>query len=38
MSTTVLYQDFGLFIPDAQAVDTVEDQVILELRFVAEAI
>ncbi len=30
-STEILYADFNLAIPDAQAVDTVEDEVILEL-------
>jgi hypothetical protein len=36
-STEILYADFNLAIPDAQAVDTVEDEVILELEFVATA-
>lgn len=34
-STTVLYRDFGLAIPDAPSVDTVADEVRLELEFVA---
>jgi polyisoprenoid-binding protein YceI len=33
-----LYTDFELFIPDAPAVDTVDDEVRLELEFVAEAV
>jgi polyisoprenoid-binding protein YceI len=37
-STTILYQDFELAIPRAPAVDAVEDEVRLELEFVAEAI
>ncbi|MCB0175011.1 MAG: YceI family protein [Anaerolineae bacterium] len=37
-STSVLYTDFGLFIPDAPAVDTVDDVVRLEIDFVAEAV
>jgi len=37
-STAFLYTDFGLFIPDAPAVDTVDDEVRLELEFVAEAV
>ncbi|MCB0210688.1 MAG: YceI family protein [Anaerolineae bacterium] len=37
-STSVLYTDFGLFIPDAPAVDTVDDAVRLEIDFVADAI
>lgn len=37
-STAFLYTDFGLFIPDAPAVDTVDDEVRLELEFVAEAL
>jgi len=36
--TSILYPDFELFIPDARAVDTVDDEVRLELEFVAEAI
>jgi polyisoprenoid-binding protein YceI len=36
-TTAFLYTDFELFIPDAQAVDTVEDEVRLEFEFVAEA-
>ncbi len=35
-STTILYRDFGLLIPDAPAVDTVADEVRLELDFVAQ--
>jgi polyisoprenoid-binding protein YceI len=34
-STTILYKDFRLAIPDAPAVDEVEDDVRLELQFVA---
>ncbi|MCP4166066.1 MAG: YceI family protein [Chloroflexi bacterium] len=34
-TVTILYKDFGLFIPDAEAVDTVEDEVTLQLEFVA---
>lgn len=37
-STSVLYTDFGLFIPDAPAVDTVDDAVRLEIDFVAQAV
>jgi polyisoprenoid-binding protein YceI len=37
-TTTFPYADFELFIPDAPAVDTVEDEVRLELEFVAEAV
>lgn len=37
-STTILYSDFGLTIPAARVVDSVEDEVRLELEFVAEAI
>lgn len=37
-STNVLYTDFDLFIPDAPAVDTVDDTVRLEIDFVAEAV
>lgn len=37
-STTVLYRDFKLAIPHAPGVDAVEDEVRLELKFVAEAI
>ena len=33
--TTVLWRDFGLFIPDSPSVDTVADEVTLELEFVA---
>jgi len=36
-TTAFLYTDFELFIPDAPAVDTVEDEVRLEFEFVAEA-
>lgn len=36
-STTILYKDFNLAIPDAPAVDEVEDTVRLELEFVAQA-
>lgn len=35
--TAFLYSDFELFIPDAQAVDTVGDEVRLEFEFLAEA-
>lgn len=34
-STTIAYRDFALTIPDSPAVDTVADQVRLELQFVA---
>jgi polyisoprenoid-binding protein YceI len=37
-TTAFLYTDFELFIPDAPAVDTVDDAVRLELDFVAEAV
>jgi polyisoprenoid-binding protein YceI len=37
-TTDFLYTDFELFIPDAPAVDTVDDEVRLELEFVAEAV
>jgi polyisoprenoid-binding protein YceI len=37
-TTVFLYTDFELFIPDAPAVDTVDDEVRLELEFVAEAV
>jgi polyisoprenoid-binding protein YceI len=37
-ATAFLYTDFELFIPDAPAVDTVDDEVRLELQFVAEAV
>jgi polyisoprenoid-binding protein YceI len=37
-TTAFLYTDFELFIPDAPAVDTVDDEVRLELDFVAEAV
>jgi hypothetical protein len=33
--TTVLYRDFNLTIPDSPSVDTVADEVRLELEFVA---
>lgn len=33
--TTILWRDFGLFIPDSPSVDTVADEVTLELEFVA---
>lgn len=36
-TTTIFYADFDLFIPDSPSVDTVEDEVILELDFVAVA-
>ncbi|MFZ5917834.1 MAG: YceI family protein [Chloroflexota bacterium] len=35
--TTILYADFDLSIPDSPSVDTVEDEVTLELDFVAVA-
>jgi polyisoprenoid-binding protein YceI len=35
-TTTVLYSDFGLNIPDSPQVDTVADQVRLELDFIAQ--
>jgi len=37
-TTSFLYTDFELFIPDAPAVDTVDDEVRLEVDFVAEAV
>jgi polyisoprenoid-binding protein YceI len=37
-ATTILYRDFDLFIPDSPSVDTVADEVRLELDFVAEAV
>jgi polyisoprenoid-binding protein YceI len=37
-TTAFLYTDFELAIPDAPAVDTVEDEVRLEFAFVAEAL
>ena len=37
-TTAFLYTDFELFIPDAPLVDTVDDEVRLELNFVAEAV
>jgi polyisoprenoid-binding protein YceI len=37
-TTTFLYTDFELSIPDSPSVDTVEDTVRLEFEFVAEAI
>lgn len=36
-TATILYRDFDLFIPDSPSVDTVADEVRLELDFVAEA-
>jgi hypothetical protein len=36
-TTTFPYRDFGLAIPDAPSVDTVADDVTLELEFVAAA-
>jgi polyisoprenoid-binding protein YceI len=36
--TTVLYRDFGLNIPDSPAVDTVADEVRIELDFIARAV
>lgn len=36
-TTTFPYRDFGLRIPDSPSVDTVADDVTLELEFVAEA-
>jgi len=36
-TTTFPYRDFGLSIPDSPSVDTVADDVTLELEFVAEA-
>lgn len=37
-SASLLYTDFNLFIPDSPSVDTVADEVRLELDFVAERI
>lgn len=37
-TTSFLYTDFDLFIPDARSVDTVADEVRLELDFIAEAV
>ncbi|HMQ30119.1 MAG TPA: YceI family protein [Chloroflexaceae bacterium] len=37
-TTQILYRDFGLSIPDSPSVDTVADEVVLELDFVAQAI
>ena len=37
-TTAFLYHDFELFIPDSPSVDTVGDEVRLEIDFVAEAI
>jgi polyisoprenoid-binding protein YceI len=37
-SATILYREFDLFIPDSPSVDTVADEVRLELDFVAEAV
>lgn len=36
--TSFLYPDFELFIPDVQAVDAVDDEVRLEIQFVAEVL
>jgi polyisoprenoid-binding protein YceI len=36
--TTVLYADFGLNIPDSPAVDTVADEVRIEIDFIARAV
>jgi polyisoprenoid-binding protein YceI len=36
-STIILYADFGIVIPQARSVSSVEDEVILEIDFVAEA-
>lgn len=36
--TQILWRDFGLFIPDSPQVDTVADEVILQLEFVAESV
>lgn len=36
--TQILWRDFGLFIPDAPQVDTVADDVILQLEFLAEPV
>jgi polyisoprenoid-binding protein YceI len=37
-TTSVLYRDFNLTIPDSPAVDTIADEVKLELEFVAELV
>lgn len=37
-TTTILYRDYELNIPDSPAVDTVADEVVLELDFVAQAL
>jgi polyisoprenoid-binding protein YceI len=37
-TTSVLYRDFNLTIPDSPAVDTIADEVKLELEFVAQAV
>lgn len=37
-TTAFLYTDFNLFIPEVQSVDAVDDEVRLELNFVASAI
>lgn len=37
-STSVLYTDYELFIPDSPSVDTIDDAVRLEIDFVAEVI
>jgi len=36
-STTILYADFNLTIPEAPAVAGVDDEVVLEIEFVAIA-
>jgi polyisoprenoid-binding protein YceI len=36
--TKILWRDFALFIPDSPSVDTVADDVILQLEFVARAV
>jgi polyisoprenoid-binding protein YceI len=36
-TATVLYADFDLFIPNSQAVASVEDEVVLAIDFVATA-
>lgn len=36
-TTMILYRDFGLGIPDSPSVDTVADEVRLELSFIAQA-
>ena len=37
-TTTILYQDYNISIPEARSVASVEDEVVLELDFVAEAV